>query len=365
VGAVNLPRGPGHDGLLAWEANLDRPASRQPGHVLHLVAAEADVAALRRAVAGVAEVLCPGGRGHGRAELVATELGTNLLRHAEPGGWVLVRPVAPHAVEMIAVDRGPGITDVAAVLAGRVATPAGLGCGVGSVRRASSVFDLHSGAGGTVVLAVVDLAAAATGPDARPPRPRRSWAGVSVGITEPCGDGWAVAEAGDTLAVAVVDGLGHGLKASQATDAALAEFAAAPTDLAGFTVRANAQLRETRGAAVTLCRLDARAREVTYLGVGNVNGRVVTADESRGLVTYSGTLGLQLEPPRVRMCRADWGPGATLALWTDGLSTRVRLTPGDDLLAHDPAVVAAVLHRDHGRNRDDATAVVVRFEGTT
>ena len=37
----------------------------------------------------------PDGDGHGRAELVATELGTNLLRHAEPGGWLLVRPLPP------------------------------------------------------------------------------------------------------------------------------------------------------------------------------------------------------------------------------------------------------------------------------
>jgi hypothetical protein len=54
-----------------------------------------------------------------------------------------------------------------------------------------------------------------------------------------------------------------------------------------------------------------------------------------------------------------WIPGATLLLWTDGLSSR-DLDPGADLLRRDPAVVAATLHRDQGRDGDDATIVVVR-----
>jgi serine phosphatase RsbU (regulator of sigma subunit) len=182
---------------------------------------------------------------------------------------------------------------------------------------------------------------------------------VSIGITEPCGDGWAVAETGDTLAVAVVDGLGHGAKAALATEAALTQFADDPSDLEAFSRRANQRLRETRGVAVTMCLLDRRAAEVRYLSIGNVSGRVVTARESRGLVSYSGTLGLQVDPPRARVVSAAWPPGASLVLWTDGLSTRVDVAAGDRLLEHDPAVVAATLHRDHSRNRDDATVVVV------
>ena len=51
--------------------------------------------------------------------------------------------------------------------------------------------------------------------------------------------------------------------------------------------------------------------------------------ETRGLVAYSGTLGLQVEPPRAKMITAPLPPGASLVLWTDGLSTRVDLAPGD------------------------------------
>jgi serine/threonine protein phosphatase PrpC len=62
----------------------------------------------------------------------------------------------------------------------------------------------------------------------------------------------------------------------------------------------------------------------------------------------------------VKLMTCPWPADATLVLWTDGLTSRVRLSTDAELLTHDPAVIAAALHRDHARERDDATVVVVR-----
>ncbi|GAA0896811.1 ATP-binding protein [Virgisporangium ochraceum] len=322
--------------------------TREPSHTRFTVEAEADVAAVRRMVSDLIDDVSPDQDRHGRAELVVTELATNLVRHAG-GGWMLVRPLRPSSIELIAVDGGRGIDDLDGVLAGRVSDPKGLGCGLRSVRRSSARFDAWTRpGGGTVVLSVLDLAGA-SGPPA--------CAGVSVGIVEPCGDGWAYSDEDGVFTLAVVDGLGHGMKASLAADAALAEFG---TDLEQFVPRANARMRDTRGAAVTLCQIaDGTLR---YIAIGNVYGRVVTPEGSRGLVTHGGTLGLHLEPPRSRISALPFPAGASLVLWTDGLSSRV--SPDPRLLTHDPAVVAAALHRDHTRNRDDATVVVATPGGT-
>jgi anti-sigma regulatory factor (Ser/Thr protein kinase) len=329
---------------------------RQPAHIRFPVGVDADVGAVRRAVADLVDTLSPDKDRHGRAELVATELATNLVRHAG-GGWLLVRALTPSALELIAVDAGPGVPDLDGALAGEVADPAGLGCGLRAVRRGSARFDARTRpGGGTVILSVVDLSDTARNHPGRPPQPRR-FAGVSVGVVEPCGDGWAVAENGDVLTVAVIDGLGHGVKASLATDAALSGFALDADDLEQFVPRANARMRDTRGAAVTMCRIDAAEGVLRYFAIGNVNGRVVTAAETRGLVTYGGTLGLHVQPPRTRIATIPFPADASLVLWTDGLSTRVA--PDPDLFHHDPAVAAATLYRDHARHRDDATVVVV------
>jgi anti-sigma regulatory factor (Ser/Thr protein kinase) len=327
---------------------------RQRTHDRFAVADEADAGPVRRAVAGYADQIQAGSAGRGRAELVATELATNVARHGRPGGWVLARPLPPSGIELLAVDRGPGIRDVAAAVAGRTPDPGGLGCGLAAVRRASSYFDIYTSPGrGTVVLSVVDL----SGGDPSGAAPR-TWGGVSVAVAGVCGDGWAVVDRPDGPAVTVVDGLGHGPNASLAADAALAAFAADPTDLWGLLNRANEAMRGTRGGALTACRLCSEDRQLWYLSVGNVSGRIVAPGSDQGLVSVGGTLGAQANPPRARVRSGPWPPGATLVVWTDGLASRLVIP--DDLLTHDPAVIAATLHRDHARQRDDATVVVVR-----
>jgi anti-sigma regulatory factor (Ser/Thr protein kinase) len=332
---------------------------RQPSHEAFTITDEADAGAVRRTVARHADRLGADGAGRGRAELVATELATNLLRHARPGGWILTRPVPPTGVEMIAVDRGPGIDDVVDVLVRHNGSPKGLGCGLSAVRRASSRFDMHShGGGGTTVLAVVDV---------RPPVERapstRAVGGVSVAVDGACGDGWAGVETDDHVAIAIADGLGHGSPASVAAEAALRAFAVDPTDVSGYIARANGATRDTRGAAVAMCLLRRAAGELDYVAVGNISARLWCDGQERGLVSIAGTVGTQVNAPTPHVHTYPWPAGSRLVLWTDGLKSHLDLAGDPDLMAHDPAVAAAVLHRDHTRGRDDATVVVLSDPG--
>ncbi|MER5836601.1 ATP-binding protein, partial [Streptomyces sp. NPDC002130] len=115
------------------------------------------------------------------AALVATELATNLLKHAE-GGQVLIDVVAPpvlregllgsRVVQIAAVDHGPGIPDVPAALRDGFSTSRSLGAGLGTCLRLSDNFALHSVPGrGTVAVARVSSTPRATegpaGPEGR------------------------------------------------------------------------------------------------------------------------------------------------------------------------------------------------------
>jgi hypothetical protein len=66
--------------------------------------------------------------------------------------------------------------------------------------------------------------------------------------------------------------------------------------------------------------------------------------------------------PQARITSYPWLPGATLVLWTDGLSRQIDLARYARTFTHAPAIAAAALHRDHTTDRDDATVVVVRNE---
>ncbi|GAA3384229.1 SpoIIE family protein phosphatase [Cryptosporangium minutisporangium] len=336
-------------------AVADESMVRNPHHRQVAVGDDTAVGEARRIARKLATDVGADELGGTRAELVATELATNLLRHADAGGWMLLRTVPPSRVEILAVDRGPGIRDPAAALAGRAPAPKGLGCGLASARRASCLLDLYTRVGsGTVVLGLVDVT------DADASAEPRQCAGVSIGLSEACGDGWAAIEVDSRLAVAVVDGIGHGTPASAATDVVLDAFGQAPTELTTFTKRANEVARGTRGAVATVCVLDPDTDSLSCVAVGNVNGRVLAGTTEKGLITFSGSLGLAAQPPSAKIQTHDWPAEATLVLWTDGLRSRLDLAGYPGLFAHDPAVVAAVLHRDYGRGTDDATVVVAR-----
>ncbi|MFJ3670179.1 SpoIIE family protein phosphatase [Streptomyces sp. NPDC090106] len=323
------------------------------------VGAEEDVGALRRAVSRIADGQ-PGLR-PGAGELVATELGTNLLRHAHPGGWVLVRRCGD-GIELISVDQGPGLAPGAlAPGAGTAVLPVrggGLSAGLNVVRRYAAEFDCYSTRGGTVVyarLGTVDPGTAG----------RWRFGGVEVprGGEGESGDAWAVAPdvAAEGLAAVVVDGLGHGPAAAVAAGAAIGAFAQDPAgELDALFRRSHEAMRVTRGGVLGACRIDPAGGTLTYSGVGNITGRVLSGARSVHLLDRPGTLGTQLAQPAVRPQTCAWESGATLVLATDGIRSGWNLDAHPRLLGHHPAVVAAVLHRDHGRLTDDATVLVVR-----
>ena len=93
--------------------------------------------------------------------IAVTELATNLHIHALPGGEVFLGEVREQddiGIEIIAVDRGPGINDIDLAMQDRYSTAGSMGCGLPAVKRLMDEFEISSrvdkGAGcGTTVTA--------------------------------------------------------------------------------------------------------------------------------------------------------------------------------------------------------------------
>ena len=345
-------------------------------HRRYPVAVHEDVGAVRRAVRALAATV-PGLQ-DGEPELVATELATNLLRHAVAGGYLLVRAL-PGGVELIAVDRGPGLPApvLDSLAAGAHPAPpvlrgGGLGVGLATVQRRAELFDYYSTAQGTAILARLCAAAAQAPARAAAAAGEWRWSGVNVplGGAGPSGDGWAVS-AETRLAAVVVDGLGHGPEAAAAAQSALTAFEhwhAPVRKGSGYTQDQSAALieqthqamRGTRGGVLGACLIDPNTDELLFTGVGNIHGRILAAGKHHHLISRPGTLGTELPVPRAHATVHAWAPGSTLVLASDGIDTRWDPSAHPGLLRRHPAVVAAVIHRDHTRGTDDATVLVVK-----
>jgi anti-sigma regulatory factor (Ser/Thr protein kinase) len=285
----------------------------------------------------------------GKVAIVATELANNLLRHAG-GGELLIQMMGTaeeSALELLAVDKGPGMQDVALCMRDGYSTGGTPGTGLGAVRRLASEFDIFSHAGeGTVVLARFG----------RSDLHRHGAINVALEGEIESGDAWYIERGSGGTALMIVDGLGHGTFAAEAARVGIEAFAASPFSSPQETmVRANALMSRTRGGAGA-CALVHEGR-VSYAGIGNISGVLVSPGKSQGLVSHNGTLGMGNR--RAQQFEYACEPGALLVMHSDGVSARWNVRDRADLLACHPAVIAGVIYRDHGRGRDDATVVVV------
>jgi len=316
------------------------------------------VGEVRRAAVHVGKEAGFGAGDQGTLALVATELASNIHKHAG-AGELLLQPVTEAGetcIELLAVDRGPGMADVQRCLRDGYSTARTPGNGLGAVRRLAREFDLWSNPGsGTVVLA--RLPAGTSAASSAP----LSFGAVCIPVPGEtiCGDGWAVRTGDGELALMVADGLGHGPLAGAAVARAAEVFAGddrfAPKP---FLERAHGALAATRGAAIVAATVSVDQCKVTYAGVGNLSGTIWAPSGSQGLVSHYGTVGATLRG--VQEFSYRWPADGVLVVHSDGLQSRWSADSYPGLMAHHPAVIAAVLYRDFRRGRDDATVVVVK-----
>jgi anti-sigma regulatory factor (Ser/Thr protein kinase) len=315
------------------------------------------VAAARRMATGLARELGFDEATAGRVALVATEAATNLLKHARNGEMLLGTTVAggTGVIEILALDRGPGMANVDRCFEDGYSTAGSPGTGLGALRRLATTLDVYSRPGGTALLirvgppAVLSAAAATA----------VGGLNVALGSEDHCGDAWDHEPQAGGRAVLVVDGLGHGAGAAEAARAGVLAFrrhAGAPP--AARVASLHAALRTTRGAALAVAEIDTVRGVVRFAGLGNIGASVYGNGPVRHLVSHHGTAGHSAH--RIAEYTYPWPSRGVLIMHSDGVASLRDLDPYPGLLHRDPGLVAGVLYRDFARRRDDATVVVAR-----
>ena len=294
----------------------------------------------------------------GRVAIVATELATNLIKHGG-GGEILIsahQDARGAAVEMIALDRGPGIADLQRCLTDGYSSAGTAGHGLGAIRRQSQLMEVVSWPGlGTAILTRQRPRSSAT----EPPQDTDWYGAVAVPMPGEavCGDGYAAISTAVGRSLMVVDGLGHGPEAAVAANEAVRLFQRHQgVQIPQLLELVHIGLRHTRGAAVAIARVDAGGNKVVYGGIGNIAGALIDGADTRRMVSLNGTAGLNAR----KFLAFDYPCPNLMILHSDGLMTNWSLTRYPGLQLAHPALIAAVLYRDFSRRRDDATVLVAR-----
>ena len=298
----------------------------------------------------------------GKVAIAATELGTNLAKHAT-GGELHVSFCErgdAQGIELLAVDRGPGLADPDASLRDGFSTAGTAGTGLGAVQRLSTEFDIYSQPGkGTALVArfypaSLQRSRSISGPDFVVGAVQVPLRSESV-----CGDSWGVRKDRGKVTLLVADGLGHGPGAAQASQEAVAVLQQATVlDSLALLETVHHSLRSTRGAAVAVASIDVVERQLTFVGIGNISAMLLNGSAIQHLVSLNGTAGHAVR--KMQHFTYPWTPTKLLIMHSDGVNTNWRLEAFPGLAKKHPSLIAAVLYREASRGRDDACIVAAR-----
>lgn len=349
-------------------------------HTLFSISDPSHVGSLRRYVTHLAKDHGFSAEDIGRVALVATELGTNLAKHPVNGGKMLVKALsseddaadmspdaeygpASRGIELISLDKGPGIPDLGRAMKDGYSTTGSPGTGLGALRRLSQEFDIYSKVDqGTAVFCRVWTHYSPIRPQSVKGTVKSlQWGVVMIPCRgeEVCGDGFAVARKGGGTVIMVADGLGHGPMAFEVTQKAREVFQEIRHLSPGEIIRRmHDTLRGTRGAVIAIAAVNPVACRLTYAGVGDISGRILESAGSRGLLSQAGIVGSRVGS--LKEIDYSWSKDSMLIMHSDGLKTGWNLTDYFGLESRHPSIIAAVLMRDFARPNDDAVVLVAR-----
>jgi anti-sigma regulatory factor (Ser/Thr protein kinase) len=309
----------------------------------------------------------------GEIAIVVTELLTNVLRHGGEQRYCAICTVrdnqARKGVEIWCFDNGSGIADTFKAARDGYSSSDSLGIGLGSIMRLSDEFEVSPSWPPEILASMNPLDHAGTLLCSRKwAKEKPSWVVnrniVSGSASRPKpgeslnGDTCLVSSLSETvLLAAVIDGLGHGKEAHLASQLAKERILSNPgVPLNVLLQNAHVGIRGTRGATVGIVRVDTGAEKLSFSGIGNIEGRIISGDKQHYLLSLGGIVGHVMRTPRI--FEHPFRAGDQLALYSDGIKSSWQYQY-DNWEQH-PQKIAEEVLEIYSRDSDDATILVIR-----
>ena len=291
--------------------------------------------------------------------LVASELVHNNIKHAEGRGLIQVWQQPGPILDILTLDYGPGIADLAKAEEDGYSTSNTFGKGLGAIRRLSDESYIYSQPehfgqtkkwSGTVFLARFilgkhkDFQPLKTGVFSR-----------SLSDKRYNGDRIYWRKNGNFLRWLHLDGLGHGEDAQTAT-ANLSGFLSNSDKLESILKKVDRQLSNTRGAVGIISEIDLVQRKLHLIGVGDMHAHVYDQEEMQLISFVPGILGK--EHRSTSPVSASLGKRALIVTASDGIRRNWDTENFSGLFTHHPQLIAYTLGNIMGRISDDQSVFV-------
>jgi len=321
-----------------------------------------DAGTARQACLAMALALGFGSRESEEVAIAASELASNLLKHAGRGTLTIVplRQGDRAGIQIESLDNGPGIGDVEQAITDGFSTAGSLGYGLGAVNRLMDDFQIASrGQGGKGTRIVCQRWRSGKNPAVNPCPLDIGAATRPHPAMEKNGDAFVVERWGKSALVGVIDGVGHGHFAFQAAqEARLFVETHFDRPMDALFCGVGRACRGTQGVVMALARFDWGREGLTFASVGNIESRVFACPQKMNFIVRRGLIGLNAPNPVITEHR--WVPSQVMVLHSDGLSTHWEWEDYPELRGASAASAAQQLLHRLARDNDDATVMVVK-----
>ncbi|WP_113653093.1 ATP-binding SpoIIE family protein phosphatase [Pedobacter namyangjuensis] len=294
-------------------------------------------------------------------DLIVAEITSNLYKYANDGE-ILVGSFYEEGnpyLEIICIDNGPGIANPSKMILDGFSSSNTLGHGLGSIKRLSDTFDLYSLTDwGTILLSRVYATT-----------PAKNAKGVFIRpivLSKPgettSGDGFFYKSSKDVIKLMLCDGLGHGPEANLAVNEAEKNFRVCPDNDPVQTLRfLHGTIKRTRGMVANMVCLDLKNRTWTSAGIGNIGVRWLGPNLAKNHMSYNGIVGHNI-PNTMNSQQYSVDEYNQVVMASDGIKTRWELSKYPMIQKCDPSILAAAIYKDHARQTDDMSVVVIRYK---
>ena len=334
---------------------------------------DADVGVCRRKSVSLAGQLGFDEVKTGEVAILVSELVTNVLKHGGGKGRIMICQLQDDenrkAIEIWCCDNGNGIPDVEKAMHDGYTNKQTLGIGLGTIRRFSDLFELNPN--------LIDLGKSmAFNPLSNYKNcirivkwiPENRWKGTNrsliIGAVSRCkpgetlnGDSYVICNlSSDKTIAAIIDGLGHGKEAHMASniikEQILLKSELPLIELINYIHQA---ARGTRGAVIGLVYINIETKKLFFVGIGNIEGFVISPSGKKGLISFGGILGHNIRTPQI--FEFPFSKGDSVCLFSDGINTRWN---SEEINWNEhPQKIADLLINNYSRSNDDATVLII------
>jgi anti-sigma regulatory factor (Ser/Thr protein kinase) len=303
--------------------------------------------------------------------LVASEMVSNQVKHANGRGLFQVWQQPGPILDVLALDFGPGISCLSQAQQDGYSSANTLGKGLGSIYRLSDesfVYTQQERVGpikkwsGTVFLSRFRPGSKKTDLGQAASAARDGSTALEIGLFSRSlsddrynGDRIYLQKTGDTLRWLHLDGLGHGEQAQAATANLASHLSHCDTPTAVLAA-VDRQLKGTRGAVAIIGELGLAGKALNILGVGDMHAHVMDNEEMHNLSFAPGVLGKEHNHPA--QFSFSFGKRCLMISASDGIRRNWDASNFPGLFHQHPQLIAYTLGNIMGRISDDQSLCV-------